>query len=257
MPPLLEHESFFEDAYESIMQASDSSPESDNSLEALALERQPELQLEPAFITAPFQRGITLPPRSTTFFPSSDSDIPPSLHDKALQHDLKLSAAQSFQTRHEYCIQPSCPIAPLRHHQGRYIHNDIPAINYLPTFGTSNPPPVVWQAIHNGCLGEGTQEDADTISRFLAYHVSLCNFSVVPESNFVWGGELHNGGLKGRPFVRLPFWVTPLRMRFDAEGNLAGGDGRGGSEETEGEEGEGVGDEGGGREQVRRVVLGR
>ncbi|KAL9028588.1 MAG: hypothetical protein Q9180_007143, partial [Flavoplaca navasiana] len=181
-------------------------------------------------------RGITLPPRSSTLYPSSDSEIPPTLDDKALQHDLKLSAAQSFQTRQEYFIQPSCPIAPLRHHQGRYIHNDVPAINYLPIFGTSNPPPIVWQAIHNGYEGIGTQDDADMISRFLAYHVSLCNFSVVPESNFVWGGELHDGGLEGRPLVRLPFWVTPLRVRFDGEGNLGGG-GESGSEEMEEEEG--------------------
>ena len=73
----------------------------------------------------------------------------------------------------------------------------------------------------------------------------------------MWGGELHDGGLEGRPLVRMPFWVTPLRVRFDAEGNLDGGDGRGGSEEMEREEGEGVDDEGGGRERVRRLVLGR
>ncbi|KAL8835916.1 MAG: hypothetical protein Q9176_006600 [Flavoplaca citrina] len=249
MPPLLEHESFFEDAYESIVQARESPGSESSSVE-------PELEPEPAIITAPFQRGITLPPRSTILFPSSDSEIPLTLYSTFLQHDLKLSAAQSFQTRHEYCIQPSCPIAPLRHHQGRYIHNDVPATNYLPTFGTSNPPPVVWQAIHNGCLGVGSQEDADTISRFLTYHVSLCNFSVVPESNFIWGGELHDGGLEGRPLVRMPFWVTPLRVRFDAEGNLGDGEGRGCNEETEWEEGEVVGDEDVGREQVRRLVLG-
>ncbi|KAL9628895.1 MAG: hypothetical protein Q9204_005587 [Flavoplaca sp. TL-2023a] len=255
MPPQLEHESFFEVVYESIMQARENPPESKN------LETELQLQLEqdpePAHITAPFQRGITLPPRFTTPFPLTDPEIPPTIYSEALQHNLKLSAAQSFQTRLEYCIQPSCPIAPLRHHQGRYIHNDVPATNYLPTFGTSNPPPIVWQAIHNGCLGVGTQEDADTISRFLTYHVSLCNFSVVPESNFVWGGELHDGGLEGRPLVRLPFWVTPLRVRFDAEGNLGGGDRRGGSEETEWEEGERVGDEDVGRERARRLVLGR
>ncbi|KAL8873470.1 MAG: hypothetical protein Q9198_007018, partial [Flavoplaca austrocitrina] len=91
--PQLEHESFFEEAYESIMQARE------NPLGSNILEVELELQLnrvpKPALIKASFQRGITLPPRSTTLFPCSDPEIPLTIYEKALQHDFKLSATQS------------------------------------------------------------------------------------------------------------------------------------------------------------------
>ena len=62
-----------------------------------------------------------------------------------------------------------------------------------------------------------------------------------------------------RPFVRLPFPVTPLRVRFDAVPNLEGVE-REGEGEGEGMEGvrfDAVGDEDedGRREGVRRRIL--
>ncbi|KAI4222603.1 MAG: hypothetical protein L6R36_006031 [Xanthoria steineri] len=253
-PPQAQHESFFEDLYERTMDARKSATSSHPEESAEESRAAPE----PAMITAPFPPGIPVPPRVPSIFPLATSEIEPTMYEKVMRQPPSRTTTPQPQN---YCIQPDCPIAPLRHPQGRYLHNDRLAPNHLPTFSTSNPPPHIWQAIHNGTLGIGTQHDANIISKFLAYHVRFCNFSVVPDTNFIWGHEIHSRGMDvvRRPFVRLPFPVTPLRVRFDAGPNLDG-DGREGGGEGEGMEGvlfDGVVDEDddGRREVVRRRIL--
>ncbi|KAL8995445.1 MAG: hypothetical protein Q9169_004816 [Polycauliona sp. 2 TL-2023] len=139
-----------------------------------------------------------------------------------MRHVRKLQESP-FYKREEIinCTHRDCPMFPLRHLQGHYVHNDVRATAHLATFGTSNPPPSIWQAVYNGCHGKGTQHDADLISRFLEYHVVACNFSVVPDGNFIWGQEVRAGEFKRRPWVRMPGSMTvPLRVRFDAGLNL-------------------------------------
>ena len=60
-----------------------------------------------------------------------------------------------------------------------------------------------------------------------------------------------------RPVVRLPFPVTPLRVRFDAGPNLEGVERGGGGEGMEGVSFDGVveDDDDGRREGVRRRIL--
>ncbi|CAO1605275.1 hypothetical protein XANCAGTX0491_008796 [Xanthoria calcicola] len=250
-PPQASHESFFEDLYERTMDAreSDTSPHQE---ESAAEESQPE----PAMNTAPFPPGIPVPPRVPSVFPLTTSEIEPTMYEKVMRQPPSPTKTPQPQP---YCIHPDCPIAPLRHPQGRYLHHDRLAPNHLPTFGTSNPPPHIWQAIHNGTRGVGTQHDANIISKFLAYHVRFCNFSVVPDTNFIWGNEIHRRGrdVVRRPVVRLPFPVTPLRVRFDAGPNLEGVGMEGEGEGMEGVRFDGVVDEDddGRREGVRRRIL--
>ncbi|KAL8782263.1 MAG: hypothetical protein Q9213_005537 [Squamulea squamosa] len=181
-----------------------------------------ELDFEPAMITAPLLPGITVLPRSKSMFPHAATKIKPTIYDDALRQAACETTSRYHGNRPvDYCIQPDCPVSPMRHHRGRYLHNGQPAQSYLPTFGTSNPPPCVWQAIYQGCLYVGTQHDADLISRFIVYHVDVSNISVVPDTNFIWSNEMHTPYVDvQRPYVRLPFLAAPLRVRFDAEPNL-------------------------------------
>ncbi|KAL8931558.1 MAG: hypothetical protein Q9216_007159 [Gyalolechia sp. 2 TL-2023] len=121
------------------------------------------------------------------------------------------------------CIHADCPMAGIYHHEGVYVHNNTPAANYLATFGPSNPPPGVWQAILNGCHGVGTQQDADRISRFIEYHAIGGNFLIAPHTNFLWGEEANapQAAVRGgAPVIRLPFPAMPLRIHFDASLNM-------------------------------------
>ncbi|KAI4262584.1 MAG: hypothetical protein L6R42_002242 [Xanthoria sp. 1 TBL-2021] len=248
MPPQPEHESLFDDLYERTMQRREISLDSEN------MGVEPEPELEPAMITAPLPEGITIPPRSEAIFPFAASEVKPTLHDKAMHQTAKATTSQQ---NPNYSIQPDCPTSPLRHHQGRYLHNDRLAKTYLPTFGTSNPPPNVWQAIHSGCLGIGTQHDADLITRFLAYHVTLCNFLVVPNTNFIWGHELHTRPADlQKPYIQLPFPVAPLRVRFDAGPNLPAAENGGENDALEQDQPNEAADHDKRRAGIRRRILG-
>lgn len=247
MPPQPESESFFSDLYEDVMYARGNNASLHS--EKVGEESEPES----AMITAPFPEGINIPPRSEAIFPFAASEVKPTIYDRAMHNAAKATTSQQNQN---YCIQPDCPISPLRHHQGRYLHNDRLAKNHLPTFGTSNPPPSVWQAIHNGCQGIGTQHDANLITRFLAYHVTLCNFSVVPDTNFIWGHELHIRPTDLQtPCIRLPFPVAPLRVRFDAGPNLPAAE-RGEGNALERDQLDGAADHDKRRAGIRRRILG-
>ncbi|KAL9596302.1 MAG: hypothetical protein Q9219_005897 [cf. Caloplaca sp. 3 TL-2023] len=119
------------------------------------------------------------------------------------------------------CTAADCPVGPVFHTEGPYVHDNIPATNHLETFGPSNPPPEVWQAIHRGCHWVGTQQDADLISRFIQYHGLRGNFFIVPHTNFLWGEEAASpNAVPGAPAIRLPFPAMPLRIAFDASLNL-------------------------------------
>ncbi|KAL8767873.1 MAG: hypothetical protein Q9209_005765 [Squamulea sp. 1 TL-2023] len=178
-----------------------------------------ELGFEPAMSTASPLPGITVPPRSKSMFPHAATEVKPTIYDDALRQAACDTTSRYHENRRvNYCIRPDCPVSPMRHHQGRYLHNDQPAQIHLPTFGTSNPPPCVWQAIYQGCRYVGTQQDADLISHFLEYHVDVPNISVVPDTNFIWSHEIHSRHVTvQRPYVQLPFPAVPLRVRFDAE----------------------------------------
>ncbi|KAL8636176.1 MAG: hypothetical protein Q9226_009282, partial [Calogaya cf. arnoldii] len=219
MPPQPEYESFFDDAYESIMLARGSNTSNH-------WKEEETTEPEPAIATAPFPEGTIVPPRSETILPSTSSEIEPMTRAE-IQYNIQNRPI-------DVCIQPDCPILPRRHSQGHYLHNNRPPKNHLATFLTSNPPPNVWQAIHNGCLGVGTQHEANLISRYLEYYVTSSrdptnpqvapntrNISVVPDTNFIWGDEIHNLPVAThRPHIRLPFQAVPLRIRFNARPNL-------------------------------------
>ena len=166
---------------------------------------------EQAMITAPYPPDTTTPPRPKSRLSNASAQATETIYGKALD-----------QAASDYCIKNDCPIAPLRHYQDQYLHDGQPAINHLPTFGSSNPPPNVWQAIHNGCQGIGTQYEADLISRFLEYHVDPTAMAlIIPATNFFWEYKIPTLQTDlQRPYVRLPFPATPLPVRFDAEPNL-------------------------------------
>lgn len=179
----------------------------------------------PAMTLTPPPVGF-LPPRSTAAFPSTNPTALacPSLDlaDEVIQWATNV-AAQDLHTEapRPLCTEPACPMVDTFHLQGTYVHEDAPAANHLETFGQSNPPPSVWQAIHNGCHWVGTQQDADLISRFIEYHAIKGNFFIAPHTNFLWGEEVNTPqAVPGAPVVRLPFPATPLRIDFDASLNL-------------------------------------
>ncbi|KAL8819197.1 MAG: hypothetical protein Q9223_002326 [Gallowayella weberi] len=109
-----------------------------------------------------------------------------------------------------------------RDYAGIYVHDNVPAPNPLPSvFGTSNPPPGVWQAILRGTLEQGTRDDAKMIAGFIRNHVDAARFSVVPDGNFAWGNEYVFQGEGGAsPVVELPVMALPLRVKFDVLPNL-------------------------------------
>ncbi|KAL8995444.1 MAG: hypothetical protein Q9169_004815 [Polycauliona sp. 2 TL-2023] len=74
MPPQPEHESFFAEAYEDIMQARDSSPTSHLDRDTMDTESESQsTEPETAMITAPFPENSIVPPRSDATFPITDS----------------------------------------------------------------------------------------------------------------------------------------------------------------------------------------
>ncbi|KAL8670307.1 MAG: hypothetical protein Q9168_005147 [Polycauliona sp. 1 TL-2023] len=216
-------ESFFADAYKSTTQDRDSIPDSEPQSSHMGIAVEPAISgSETVMITAPYSGIPIIPPKTSTTYSYPRSEEAPNIYPNCHAHSLIHEEVPSRETPD--CIRPRCPLFPLPHRDGHYLHNGLPAAAYLPTFGTSNPPPIVWQAIHNGCCGMGTQQDADIIARFLEYHVEFCSFSVVPDGNFVWGQEIPAGGLlKGRPWVRMPDCMTiPVRIKFDARWNIPG-----------------------------------
>ena len=179
----------------------------------------------PIMIIPPPPAGF-LAPRAPKPFPSISPEIlnqpHPDLWKEAMQWATNAVADNpQIETSRSICTEPACPIADAFHLEGRYVHNDTPTTNHLETFGQSNPPPNVWQAVHNGCRWVGTQQDADLISRFIEYHGMGGNFFIAPHTNFLWGEEVNTPqAVLGAPIVRLPFPATPLRIDFDASLNL-------------------------------------
>ncbi|KAI4123664.1 MAG: hypothetical protein LQ338_005154 [Usnochroma carphineum] len=179
----------------------------------------------PAVIGAPPSVGIPSP-RSIAAYPNAAPNWvaypSPDLMNEILPW-ATYGTAQDPQTeaKRYLCTEADCPMADVYHLEGIYVHDDISAPNPLPTFGKSNPPPNVWQAVHKGCQWVGTQEDADLISRFIGYHGIGCNFFIAPHTNFLWGEEANTPqAVPGAPVVRLPFPALPLRVEFDASLNL-------------------------------------
>ncbi|KAL8923511.1 MAG: hypothetical protein Q9172_003084 [Xanthocarpia lactea] len=209
MPPSSEEEGFFADLYERTMQDRASPVSERGQLGDGATDDN--LSSGQAMIIAPYPSDTTTPPRPKSRLPNATAQATETIYSRVLD-----------QAASDYCIKPDCPIAPLRHYQNQYLHEGQPANNHLPTFGNSNPPPNVWQAIHNGCQGIGTQHDADLISRFLEYHVDPTAMAlIIPDTNFLWEYKIPTLHTElQRPYVRLPFPATPLPVRFDAEPNL-------------------------------------
>ncbi|KAL9011275.1 MAG: hypothetical protein Q9173_003866 [Seirophora scorigena] len=119
------------------------------------------------------------------------------------------------------CTKIDCPMAAFYHLEGIYVHNDNPRREHSGVFGESNPPPFIYQAIQRGCQWTGTQDDADLVPRFIAYHGVGGNRLLAPHTNFLWGDEVNTPqAVPGAPVVRLPFPAIPLRIHFDATLNL-------------------------------------
>ncbi|KAL9023139.1 MAG: hypothetical protein Q9196_007367 [Gyalolechia fulgens] len=179
----------------------------------------------PAMVLAPPPAGF-LAPRSTNSLPASNPSVFPQLNPDPIDEVMRWATNELVndppgEPLRSLCAHSDCPMADIYHRQGTYVHNNIQATNYLETFGPSNPPPSVWQAIHNGCHWVGTQQDADMISLFIDYHAMGGNFFIAPHTNFLWGDEVNAPhAVPGAPVVRLPFPATPLRIDFDASVNI-------------------------------------
>ncbi|KAL8829022.1 MAG: hypothetical protein Q9170_006350 [Blastenia crenularia] len=177
------------------------------------------------------EMGMTLPPigfpqpRGNMSLSRPVMNVPPPQGPDQLDEMIRWATNESGPDPQEsprrLCIHDHCPMRDIFHFEGKYVHDNTRASLHLETFGQSNPPPSVWQAIHNGCHGVGTQHDADLISYFIDYHVVGGNFLIAPHTNFLWGEEAHTPyAVSGAPVVRLPFPALPLRINFDASLNL-------------------------------------
>lgn len=89
------------------------------------------------------------------------------------------------------CTKIDCPMAAFYHLEGIYVHNDDPRRDHFGVFGESNPPPFIYQAVQRACQWIGTQDDADLISRFIAYHGVGGNRLLAPHTNFLWGDQVN------------------------------------------------------------------
>lgn len=67
------------------------------------------------------------------------------------------------------CTSPSCPVHPVPHRQGTYLHGGASPKNHF-TFAWSNPPPEVWDAHQKNRHDEATEEELELIANFRAYH---------------------------------------------------------------------------------------
>ncbi|KAL8760553.1 MAG: hypothetical protein Q9184_003264 [Pyrenodesmia sp. 2 TL-2023] len=211
--------------------ANSTTPDDDGALQSTDLDAQDtffdelyETIMNPAIPPATTTVVSIPPPRSTTTFTNltTGNPIPDlDLTDEALSWATEQSPQPQSQYPQTICTHQDCPIAPRYHLQGIYIHEGIPPPNHLATFGRSNPPPNVWQAIYNGCNWVGTQADADRISRFIEYHAIGGNFLLAPHTNFLWGEEINTPyAVAPTPVVSLPFPALPCRVYFDAAPNL-------------------------------------
>ncbi|KAL8811650.1 MAG: hypothetical protein Q9200_001620 [Gallowayella weberi] len=189
--------------------------------------RSPDLVSE-AVPIGPIEPGAHTAPRSTTLVsnnpldPITETNMTPAT---AAYHHFANQMTREYAVRRpstKLCIAADCPLVGIRHFQGVYVHNNVPAPNPLRSvFGMSNPPPGVWQAILKGTLEQGTRDDAKMISGFIRHHVVAARFSVVPDGNFAWGDEdvfQAEGGVS--PVVELPVMALPLRVKFDVLPNL-------------------------------------
>lgn len=67
------------------------------------------------------------------------------------------------------CTSPSCPVHPIPHKQGTYLHGGASPKNHF-TFAWSNPPPEVWAAHQKNRHDEATEQELALIASFRAYH---------------------------------------------------------------------------------------
>ena len=74
------------------------------------------------------------------------------------------------------CDSQSCPIKHT-HNAGRYLHNDEYSwIGYHYFFGSNNPPPEIWAALHrinNEYSIQGSSTDDEVVIAFFENHVLL------------------------------------------------------------------------------------
>ena len=89
------------------------------------------------------------------------------------------------------CTSPSCPIHPLVHNQGTYLHEGRSPRNHF-TFGWSNPPAEVWAANQKNRHDEATEADLELIASFRAYH----------DQSVQAGGVIAAGIINSEPEIR-------------------------------------------------------
>ncbi|KAL8653402.1 MAG: hypothetical protein Q9210_002120 [Variospora velana] len=170
----------------------------------------------PTTTAQPFPVAVPTP-RSSTLYGGMGSDMlgrprtdPDPSNEVAAWATHAPDAEPQAEPKRSICTRIDCPMAAIYHLEGIYVHNGAPALDPLGVFGKSNPPPFIYQAVQRGCQWRGTQEDADLISQFIAYHGVGGDCLTVPHTNFLWGEEFNTPqAVPGAPVVRLPFQPFP------------------------------------------------
>ncbi|KAL8824597.1 MAG: hypothetical protein Q9170_008106 [Blastenia crenularia] len=116
--------------------------------------------------------ALTIPPlyESTDLPPYTATILPPEYSSQVLTNHTTRDVPP--------CTSPSCPIQQLsiEHSCGLYHHNGqvgpatLPQGTWLPTFGQSNPPPIVWIAYHYVILGIAKPRHHERVAAFVRYH---------------------------------------------------------------------------------------
>ena len=139
------------------------SPKAGRDSQAMVFER-PEIADAPTHFKKPtlaFLKSKNRPGHSVTSSSRSSTRVA----------SLKKLEVRSISPNSErpLCISPTCPVYPIAHQQGTYLHGGTSPRNHF-TFDYSNPPPAVWAAYGKNRHGEATEEDLELVANFRAHH---------------------------------------------------------------------------------------
>ncbi len=167
-----------------------SSAASNPSSNSLFLDSDDDLSDAPESPVYPnFPKSRNLAPHAPPPDPDSDLSDPPA-PDSDSDSDSDLSDAPESPVWPEgpkaplpRCMEKDCPVrqAIRHHHQGPYLHSGEPPRTTETIFGSSNPPPHVWESwmkIQARDCGS-TVEDDWNILGFLRWHVDNPNTSLM------------------------------------------------------------------------------
>lgn len=139
------------------------SPKAGRDSQAMVFEH-PEIADDPIQFKKPTRAFLKSKNRSGHSAASSTSSSP-------RVASLKKLDARSVSPNSErpLCISPTCPVYPIAHQQGTYLHGGTSPRNHF-TFDYSNPPPAVWVAHEKNRHDEATEEDLELVANFRAHH---------------------------------------------------------------------------------------